>query len=135
MWVVKKPVYGDQIRVNRGAYYHHGIYQDDDCVYQFAVPGDGNELDPEKAIVCTCTLAHFGKGSPVEVREYTKEEKEIKRTPLEIIQYAKDHLGEGGYSIIRNNCEHFSNRCAFGKSESRQVEDVLNAISQIFKMK
>lgn len=133
MWVLKKPEYGDQIRVNRGAYFHHGIYQDENCIYQFAVPNEGLEIDPKNAIVCTTTLEKFSKGSPIEVREYTKEEKLEKRSPLEIIQYAKDHLGEGGYDLFTNNCEHFSNRCAFGKSESKQVEDVLSAIRHIFQ--
>ena len=39
MWEVKKPVYGDQIRVNRGLYAHHGIYASDDCVIHFAANG------------------------------------------------------------------------------------------------
>ena len=80
MWVLKKPEYGDQIRVNRGAYFHHGIYQDDNCIYQFGVIGNTQELDPSKARVCTTTLEDFSKGSPIEVREYTKEEKEIKKS-------------------------------------------------------
>ena len=29
MWVNKKPEYGNQIRVNRGLYYHHGVYESD----------------------------------------------------------------------------------------------------------
>ena len=29
MWEMKNPKYGDQIRVNRGFYYHHGIYEND----------------------------------------------------------------------------------------------------------
>ncbi|MDY5983456.1 MAG: lecithin retinol acyltransferase family protein [Anaeroplasma sp.] len=133
MWVLKKPEYGDQIRVNRGAYYHHGIYQDDNCIYQFGVIGNTQELDPSKARVCTTTLEDFSKGSPIEVRVYTDEEKKIKKSPLDTISYARDHLGEGGYDLITNNCEHFSNRCAFGKSESQQVDDVINAIRNIFR--
>ena len=31
-----------------------------------------------------------------------------------------------GYNIVSNNCEHFSNRCAFGTSDSEQVKSVLN---------
>jgi hypothetical protein len=133
LWALGKPEYGDHIRVCRGAYFHHGIYQDDDCVYQFGIPGEGIETDPKNAVVCTISLKDFSKGSPIEVRVYTKEEKEIKRSPLEIIQYAKDHLGEKGYNLISNNCEHFANRCVFGKSESEQVDNILNTIRQIFQ--
>ena len=112
MWSLKNPSYGDQIRVNSGLYYHHGIYESDDCVYQFASP-EGSEISPETAIVCTTSLKKFLKDGLVEVREYTDEEKAKLRSKDEIIKYAKDHLGEGGYNLISNNCEHFSNRCAF----------------------
>ncbi|MBQ9448323.1 MAG: lecithin retinol acyltransferase family protein [Acholeplasmatales bacterium] len=125
MWVNKKPEYGDQIRVNRGFYYHHGIYESDDAVYHFASPM-GSEISPETAVVHKTTLENFLKGSPVEVREYTNEELLNKRKPEEIIDYAKAHIGEKGYNLVSNNCEHFSNRCAFGKSDSDQVKNVLN---------
>ena len=125
MWVNKKPEYGDQIRVNRGFYYHHGIYESDDAVYHFASPM-GSEISPETAVVHKTTLENFLKGSPVEVREYTNEELLNKRKPEEIIDYAKAHIGERGYNLVSNNCEHFSNRCAFGKSDSDQVKNVLN---------
>ena len=125
MWVNKKPEYGDQIRVNRGFYYHHGIYESDDAVYHFASPM-GSEISPETAVVHKTTLENFLKGSPVEVREYTNEELLNKRKPEDIIDYAKAHIGERGYNLVSNNCEHFSNRCAFGKSDSDQVKNVLN---------
>lgn len=125
MWVNKKPEYGDQIRVNRGFYYHHGIYESDDAIYHFASP-IGSEISPETAVVHKTTLENFSKGSPVEVREYNDEELLNKRKPNEIIEYAKAHIGERGYNIVSNNCEHFSNRCAFGKSDSDQVKNVLN---------
>ncbi len=130
MWTVKKPEYGNQIRVNRGLYYHHGIYESDDIVYQFASK-DG-ELNPETAEVCTTSLSDFLKGGVLEVREYTDEEKKTLRSPDEIIKYAKEHLGEMGYNLISNNCEHFSNRCAFGISESNQVDDFFNTLRRIF---
>ena len=129
MWTVKKPEYGNQIRVNRGLYYHHGIYESDDIVYQFASK-DG-ELNPETAEVCTASLSDFLKGGVLEVREYTDDEKKTLRSPDEIIKYAKEHLGEKGYNLISNNCEHFSNRCAFGISESNQVDDFFNTLRRI----
>ena len=56
-----------------------------------------------------------------------------KRTPDEIIAYAKAHLGEGGYNLVTNNCEHFSNRCAFGVSNSSQVEEIFSMFEGFFK--
>ena len=131
MWSKIKPTYGSQIRVNRGLYYHHGIYESDDVIYQFA--STNGELDPNTAEVCTTTLEGFLKGGELEVREYSDEEKKELRSPDEIIKYAKEHLGEMGYDLINNNCEHFSNRCAFGKSESNQVNDIMNMLRSLFQ--
>ena len=131
MWCFKKPEYGNQIRVNRGLYYHHGIYESDDCVYQFASP-EGSEISPETAVVCTTTLKKFLNGGDLEVREYTEEELKELKPKDEIIKYAKEHLGEMGYNLISNNCEHFSNRCAFGKSESEQVNNIFSLLGGLF---
>lgn len=125
MWSKKKANFGDQIRVFRGFYYHHGIYESDDAVYHFASPV-GSEISPETAVVHKTTLEKFLNGGELEVREYTSEEMLKKRKPEEVIAYAKAHIGEKGYNIVSNNCEHFSNRCAFGSSDSDQVKSVLN---------
>ena len=61
MWKMKKPNYGDQIRVNRGLYYHHGIYVSDNEVIQYASP-KGSEISPETALIISTTLDEFLKG-------------------------------------------------------------------------
>lgn len=132
MWKFKNPVYGDQIRVDRGMYYHHGIYASDDCVYQFASP-DGVETRFETSVVCITSLSNFLKDGLLEVREYTDEELKIKRNADQIIEYAKEHMGEGGYNLISNNCEHFANRCVFGESSSSQVDDIFRMILEAIK--
>lgn len=133
MWEIKKPVYGDQIRVSRGLYSHHGIYESDDSVIQFASPV-GSEVSPETAIIITTTLDNFLKGGECEVRTYTIEELENKKDPKEIVEFAKSKLGSnmGGYDLFSNNCEHFSNLCAFGKSESEQINKVNDLLSMLF---
>ena len=129
MWINKKPIFGDQIRVNRGYYYHHGIYEDDNHVYQFAAP-KGSEISMANALIISTTLEEFLKGGIVEVREYNSAELKNKRSPEEIVKYAKSELGKGlgTYNLISNNCEHFSNMCAFGKKSSTQVEDVIKML-------
>lgn len=126
MWTIKEPSYGDQIRVHRGFYYHHGIYASEDCVIHFAPPGHTDQLDPSKARIIQTSLAVFLKGGTLEVRTYTEEELKRKRSPQEIIHCAFMHLGEGGYDIVSNNCEHFSNLCAFGTKSSNQVDQVFS---------
>lgn len=132
MWSNRRPNYSDQIRVNRGLYYHYGIYESDDVVYQFASP-KGAEISSETATVNTTTLADFLKGGVLEVRDYTEEELQMKKSPNEIIEYAKDHLGEMGYDLINNNCEHFANRATFGKSESSQVNNIFSLLGGLFR--
>ena len=132
MWSNRKPEYSDQIRVNRGIYYHYGIYESDDVVYQFASP-KGSEVREDTANINTVSLDEFLKGGILEVRDYTIDELEKKKSPDEIIFYAKAHLGEMGYNLISNNCEHFANRATFGESESSQVDNVFKILGGLFK--
>lgn len=132
MWSNRKPNYSDQIRVNRGLYYHYGIYESDEVVYQFASP-KGAEISPETATINTISLEEFLKGGELEVRDYTEEELKERKKPEEIIEYAKNHLGEMGYDLINNNCEHFANRATFGKSESSQVNNIFSLLGGLFK--
>jgi len=129
MWINKKPSFGDQIRVNRGLYCHHGIYEDDSHVYQYASP-KGSEISPNTALIICTTLDEFLKGGEVEVREYTNDELKKKNSNEEIIRKAKSLLGSGlgEYNIVSNNCEHFSNYCVFNEKISNQVEDVLSIL-------
>ena len=128
------PKRGDQIRVNRGLYCHHGIYESDDVIYQFASPV-GSEVSPETAIICTTNLTNFLKGGELEVREYSEEELNKKRNSDEIIEFAKSKLGSnmGGYNIVSNNCEHFSNLCVFNEAKSNQVDDILSLLGGLFR--
>lgn len=129
MWIKKKPSYGDQIRVNRGLYFHHGIYVSDDEVIQYASP-KGSEISAATALIISTSLSQFLNGGEVEVREYNREELDRVRSKEEIVEFAKSKLGTGlgEYNLINNNCEHFSNYCAFGIKESNQVEDIFKMI-------
>ncbi len=129
MWIKKKPAYGDQIRVNRGLYFHHGIYVSDDEVIQYASP-KGSEISAATALIISTSLSQFLNGGEVEVREYNREELDRVRSKEEIVEFAKSKLGTGlgEYNLINNNCEHFSNYCAFGIKESNQVEDIFKMI-------
>lgn len=134
MWNKRMPSYGDQIRVSRGLYYHHGIYKDDDTVIQFASPV-GSEVSPETAKIITTSLTEFLKGGELEVRDFTDSEKKEKRTPLEIVAFAESKLGDnmGGYDIVKNNCEHFANLCIFGKARSEQVDSFMALFGGLFR--
>lgn len=55
---------------------------------------------------------------------YTKAEKIHLYTPEETIRRAKQRIGENGYNLFCNNCEHFALWCKTGVSMSFQVQRV-----------
>lgn len=130
MWNSQTPNFGDHIRVNRGFYYHHGIFAANNCVIHFASEEDSSVIDPLKAKIIVTSLEKFLNGGAVEVRLYSTEEQNKKRSPSDIVNYALMRVGEGlnTYNLISNNCEHFANECVFDKKESKQVEDVFSML-------
>lgn len=126
-WVRKKPVKADHIRVMRigGLYAHHGVYISDDEVIHFTGKDDDSILDWSKCEVIKTNLATFLKGGTVEVKEYTDEEFQDLYSPEQIVIYARSCIGDKGYNLAFNNCEHFANVCTLGRFRSQQVERVL----------
>jgi hypothetical protein len=62
----------------------------------------------------------------LEVKVYTVEELEDLFTPVEaIVNWARACLGDEGYNLVFNNCEHFANYCTLGRHHSHQVSRVL----------
>lgn len=61
--------YGDIIRVDRGIYYHYGVYADDRTVYQYA-NRNGGDIDGEATVHCT-TLENFARGDKVQRLEFS----------------------------------------------------------------
>ena len=125
IWAQKNPVRGDHIRVCRmnGLYYHHGIFISADEVIHFTGDDDDSVLDWSKAHVIKTDLQKFLRGGTVEVKEYTDAELDDLYPVEGIVSYARTCLGDDGYNLIFNNCEHFANACTLGKYRSRQVEN------------
>lgn len=125
-WVQKQPQKGDHIRVMRigGLYAHHGVYVSDDEVIHFTGQDDDSILDWSKCEVIKTNLATFLKGGTVEVKEYTDEEFQDLYSPEQIVIYARSCIGDKGYNLAFNNCEHFANVCTLGRFRSQQVERV-----------
>ncbi|WP_426571336.1 lecithin retinol acyltransferase family protein [Aquihabitans sp. McL0605] len=110
------PTPGDHVYVRRAGYIHHGIVGRSGEVIHFA--GGSGELKVG-AVICRCSLAEFASGSRVCVRSYGK------RDAIEVIvERAESSLGEGGYHLVNNNCEHFATWCSTGRRRSRQVSTV-----------
>ena len=65
-------------------------------------------------MVVNTNLEAFLNGGLLEVRVFNEEELKTKRNPQDIVNYAFSRIGDKGYNIISNNCEHFVNECLFG---------------------
>ena len=113
IWKTVMPSYGDIIRVKVSFYYHYGIYVDDNTVIQFGYP-DNTGVKPEDIAVLITDVFAFSCGNLCETGVYEKHEKKKRFSPEKTVARAKSKLGETGYNLLENNCEHFVYYCAFG---------------------
>ena len=115
----------DIIRIRTGAVYHYGIFVSEDEVIQFGYPPLPEYADKnDPPVVCAVDIDTFCCGRIAEHAELDRTERR-KRFPTEkIISTARSRIGEGGYNIIHNNCEHFVNECVFGIKRCEQEEEV-----------
>jgi hypothetical protein len=106
---------GDHICVRRwrGLYTHHGIDLGNGQVVHLS----GEPLRLRDARVCVVSMDDFTQGQPVRVLRH----KDADRPPEEVATAALSHLGERGYHLWHNNCEHFASYCATGERRSEQV--------------
>lgn len=119
---------GDHIRVSRGLYSHHGVYISDEEVIHFTGTDDDSVLDWSKCEVIKTDIDDFLCCGTLEVKEYTEEELDDLYPVEHIVHYARVCLGDAGYNLVINNCEHFANMCTLGRFRSKQVERVFDII-------
>lgn len=122
-WVVKTPEYGDMIRTKVQFYHHYGIFVSEEQVIQFGLPNDPLQA-ADTIRVLSSDIHTFLQGGELEVAQPDRAEKKTMYSPAEIVERAEQRLGQDGYDILHNNCEHFVNACAFGKHESLFLQDV-----------
>jgi hypothetical protein len=100
---------GDHIYINCGVYTHHGIDSGDGTVIHYT----GEKL---KGVISRTSMDSFASGKKVFAREYGKCD-----LPDIVIQRAESQLGNSGYNLFDNNCEHFATWCKTGIKDSEQV--------------
>lgn len=128
-WTVDPPRPSQTVRTKVSFYYHYGIYVSDDEVIQFGLPDDPGR--PAEGIrVLATDIDTFLGGGELETASPTASERRAMRSPQEIIKTARSRIGEGGYDILHNNCEHFVNDCTFGTARSSFVDAVRERIRQ-----
>lgn len=112
-WKSVSPSYGDIIRVKMSFYFHYGIYVDDNTVIQFGLP-DNTGLLSSSIAVCVTDIEGFSCGNMCETGVMDKSERKKRFSPEETVLRAQKRIGESGYNMTDNNCEHFVNDCVFG---------------------
>lgn len=103
----------DHLRARRFGFWHHGIFIGSNRVVHFTNVRGGKG----DATIRIGTLAEFAAGGRVEVVAYP-----ACSPPNEVLQRARVRLGESGYDLFQNNCEHFARWCKTGVHESQQVK-------------
>ena len=121
-WEFGEPSLGDMIRVRGGDLYHYGIFAGEDEVIQFGLAPGVRTVPEDEVEVCTSDVDAFLAGGFLEVGVPDKQEKKKRNSPEKIVKIAREHLGERGYHILFNNCEHFAYLCVFGVKYSSQTE-------------
>ena len=105
--------YGDHIFVDRGLITHHGIEMADGWVIHFA-SADGTKSG---AVIGWARIDDFAGDGQIEVRAYGQ-----RFGADEAGARAESMLGQSGYDLFTNNCEHFATWCVAGEHSSAQVE-------------
>lgn len=122
-WVFKAAQRGDMVRVRLGSVYHFGIFVGEDEVIQFGRPPVNVAAckDGEQE-VCATGVYEFLAGGFLEVAEAERKDKKKRRSADDTVAAARARLGERGYNVIYNNCEHFAYECAYGEKYCSQTE-------------
>lgn len=112
-------------------YTHHGI----DCGDGTAIHFSGEPLSKSNAEICKATLDEFADGDEIFVVKYERQDYLARKSgslvavkiPLpreQVVAHAYSRLGESGYHLFENNCEHFAVWCKTGIPECKQFIEV-----------
>lgn len=113
-WLQRTPKPGDPVRVKVRFYYHYGIFVSPDSVIQFGLPHDPGRPAEEIRVLSTDVYT-FLQGGTIEVGLPNRHERRQLRPDKAVIAAAQSRLGQGGYQLTTNNCEHFIYECLFGQ--------------------
>ncbi len=124
-WWPKECAFGDMIRIKINSIYHYGIFVSENEVIQFGLPPVNiRSLTSQDAEVLSTDINTFSAGNIVEVGDMDRKEKKKARIPEKIVETARSRIGEKGYDLLQNNCEHFSYECVFCEKFSSGVDEI-----------
>lgn len=115
---------GDMIRINIGSVYHYGVFCSEEEVIEFGEAPEGSLFrDFETIKVMSVDIDRFANGKIVEVAQLDKKERRSRFPAEKTVEIARSMIGEGGYDLLHNNCEHFANYCLFGIKRCSKEEE------------
>ena len=124
-WLPGDPAPGDMVRVQIGSIFHYGVYAGDGRIVAFGLPPVPDYAKAKDRFLVTGTdMDVFCTGRIPEVAILDRAERKKRIPPEQTVRLARARLGEDGYHMIRNNCEHFAYECVFGEKKSLQEEAV-----------
>ena len=122
-WVLKEAASGDMVRVKSGSIYHYGVFISEDEIIQFGLaPALRPSVKPCDVEVCSSDVDGFLGGGFLEVAVLDRKETKKRRPVKETVAMARARLGEKGYHILYNNCEHFAYECVMGERYCSQTD-------------
>jgi hypothetical protein len=113
---------GDHIVVRRRGYTHHGVDIGSGMVVHF----NGEPGSKAGATIRHAKLMEFTGPGRIETRTYA-----VSLPPDEVVARAESKLGQSGYNLFNNNCEHFARWCVTGRAESGQVVTAAAAVGGV----
>jgi hypothetical protein len=106
-------VRGDHVYVWRRGYSHHGVEVDGGQVIHFS----GTPGNRRGARIRRTTMEEFtGPRGKLRYRRYGQQ-----LPPDLAVERAESKVGQSGYSLFSNNCEHFATWCVHDRTASAQV--------------
>jgi len=113
--------YGDHLFVHRVFYEHHAIDVGDSVIqYSKTGPFDGE--------VRRVSFEEFARGARILVKPHD----DARFTRTESVERARARVGERGYRVLSNNCEHLVEEAITGKARSPQVLRALVTTAGVF---
>ena len=120
---------GEHLFIRKEFYTHHGIDAGDGTVIHWNLPGEDEKSlrDKKRARIIQTSMESFLKGGELCRVAYPGPGMD----PEDVVGRARSRLGEKGYHLLFNNCEHFANWCVTGKPLSGQIHSLRKKISGI----
>ena len=128
-WQFSSPTPGAPVRVKVSFYYHYGIFVSRDSVIQFGLP-DGPSRPAEEIRVLSTDVYTFLQGGDLEEGFPDRGERKKLRSADQVVATAQSRIGQGGYDLLHNNCEHFMYECLFGEPDSPTLSSLRTRIRQ-----